>query len=65
MGICDVLVFFSGQLAHSCYALRPLVQRASDTLQHHLVDFVNTYVFIAPDEDDDGKILPGALCTLG
>nr|XP_039258564.1 cohesin subunit SA-2-like isoform X1 [Styela clava] len=55
MALCDLIVLFSPQLAHSCPNLRPLVQRPSDTVQHLLIDFVNTYVFIVHEDDDDDE----------
>uniref|UniRef100_H2YHP9 SCD domain-containing protein n=1 Tax=Ciona savignyi TaxID=51511 RepID=H2YHP9_CIOSA len=52
MSICDLLVIFAPQLAHSSPNLKSLVQRPSEPVQHSLVDFVREFVFTLPDEDD-------------
>ncbi|XP_078491496.1 cohesin subunit SA-2 isoform X2 [Ciona intestinalis] len=53
MSICDLLVMFAPQLASSSPNLKSLVQRASEPLQHSLVDFIREFVFTMPDEDEN------------
>uniref|UniRef100_H2YHP8 SCD domain-containing protein n=1 Tax=Ciona savignyi TaxID=51511 RepID=H2YHP8_CIOSA len=45
MSICDLLVIFAPQLAHSSPNLKSLVQRPSEPVQHSLVDFVREFLF--------------------
>lgn len=52
MATTDILVIFSIQLAYSNPTLKPLVQKASDQLQHALLDFVRDFVFIVIDEEE-------------